>query len=93
MNKELINKIARAIYESGFEEYRIATAKEPRIWEIEHQPWDTLTDKQLCEWERDEYRTMARAALKLMQAEIERLEGELATLEANALKRMEELQP
>ena len=68
MDKDLVEEVAEAIYrhKGGIapEEYEAATGKKQREWQT-GAPWDTSPDE-LCEWERDEYRTQAEAVLKLI---------------------------
>ena len=65
---ELIEKVAKAIYnyEGGLDpdEWEVATGCERKDWKTD-APWDTNPDE-LCEWQRDEYRTQARAVLKVL---------------------------
>lgn len=68
MNKDpRVDKVARAIYESQREEYEEVTGKTHRAWRIEGVEWDRLAEVELCEWERDEYRSMAEAAIKALE--------------------------
>jgi len=57
----IVDKVAEAIYRSGAEDRADQNVPE-RAWRIPEAPWD-LRDDELCEWERDDYRIMARAAI------------------------------
>ena len=63
---ELIDKVAQAIYhnEGGFtdEDFVASFGKLRKLWKTD-APWDT-NPNELCEHERDDYRIMARAAIK-----------------------------
>ena len=55
-----VERAAEAIF---ITKYKLEGADEPdRAWKSE-APWDTDAESTLCEWERDEYRQAARAAL------------------------------
>jgi hypothetical protein len=88
MDEKLVEKVAKAIYlwESGMspKEMEAATGKKKRKWKTD-APWDSQPEVELCEWERDEYRTQAREVIQLVNREddlrstvkevIEHLEG------------------
>lgn len=54
-----VDAVAKAIYEA-FE--RLHANDTPRAWKSD-QPWDSDSGVTLCEWERDEHRELARAAI------------------------------
>jgi hypothetical protein len=68
MDEELIEKVAEIIFRHrggvAPEEYDIIGAKQ-KEWKTD-APWDTNPDE-LCEHERDEYRTQARAVLDYLR--------------------------
>lgn len=63
--EDLRERIAEALYHNdggmSDEEYIKVTGKARRLWKTD-APWDT-DPNELCEWERDEYRQMADAAI------------------------------
>ena len=71
MNKELIEKVAQAIYHvsGGLDDegYVKACGVARKVWKTD-APWDSNPDE-LCEHERDEYRVMARAAIHVILGE------------------------
>lgn len=73
MYEDLIEKVAKAIYHnsSGLtdEEYVKVMGEPRKKWRTD-LPWDK-DDVALCEWQRDEYRQMARAALAVVEEEVE----------------------
>jgi hypothetical protein len=62
---ELIEEVAKAIYHNSNgltdEEYPFIMGEPRKKWRTD-LPWDK-DEVVLCEWQRDEYRQMARAAL------------------------------
>jgi len=64
--KPMVEAVAKAIYEEETSEWKEIYGKIPRIWRIQDTPWDS-NDNELCEHERDDYRMMARAAIKAMR--------------------------
>lgn len=67
MADKLVEQVAQAIYERGTEtpeEYKAITGNDKRLWKTD-APWDT-NPNELAEHERDDYRSMARAALGAM---------------------------
>jgi hypothetical protein len=67
--EELVEKIAETIflYDGGVdpERYEELIGKAKKAWKTD-APWDT-NPNELCEWERDEYRTQAREVLKVLE--------------------------
>lgn len=68
----LTEKVAEAIFhhDGGMtdEDYLLVHGKSRRLWKTE-EAWDTQPEVELCEHERDEYRLMARAAMKVLKRE------------------------
>ena len=65
-NKELIEVVAKAIYDSETEDYEITMEEKRRFWKlIPEVPWDS-DDREISEWERDDYRILAKAAIVAM---------------------------
>jgi hypothetical protein len=62
---EIIEAVAEAIYRhSGGltdDECQVALGHPRKLWKTD-APWDS-NPEELCEWERDEYRMMAEAAI------------------------------
>lgn len=69
---KLIEEMAEELYkfEGGIdpEEYLVVFGREKRRWRIEGVPWDLVPEEELCEHERDEYRTQARVLLEFLEA-------------------------
>jgi hypothetical protein len=61
-----LDTIASAMYAAAPWADPEFTGKPRRAWRIDGVPWDTDSDVQLCEHERDDYRTLARAATNLI---------------------------
>jgi len=60
-SKLMVERVAKAIYE-----YHV-TLGAVRVWRLDEQPpWD-YDPRELTEWERDEYREMARHAITALQ--------------------------
>lgn len=68
---DIVEKVAKSIYATDCS----YLMKEDRAWRIDGLAWDKFSDHELCEWERDEYRTRARVAIDTIFYEIH--EGEL----------------
>lgn len=71
-NKEIIDRCAKALF--NFEEkdkVGVIPNYETRVWRIPELPWDSCPEKELCEWERDEYRTLAKTVLRAYLGEPE----------------------
>lgn len=71
MNKDLVERVAEAIYhvDGGMsdEEYFDATGQKRKLWKTD-APWDSNPDE-LAEHQRDDYRTMAMAAIRAILGE------------------------
>jgi hypothetical protein len=67
---DIVDKVAEAIYrhEGGMtdSDFEQATGRIRRAWQSA-KPGDADPERELCEWERDDYRMMARAAIQAMQ--------------------------
>lgn len=50
----IVERVAKAIFAS--------VEEDEREWET-NAPWDSQPTKELCEWERDDYRAKAKAAI------------------------------
>ena len=65
-----IERVAEAIYRTGGgmddAEYLIVMGATRRVWKTD-KPWDSDPENELCEWERDEYRFQARAAIEALR--------------------------
>ncbi len=65
--KPMIEAVAKAIYDSETEEYQTCMGEKRRIWKLTPEvPWDS-DDREIAEWERDDYRMMAKAAIQTMK--------------------------
>jgi len=68
LEQEQVERVAEAIYHTSGgmtdEDYEAVMCKRRRVWKTD-APWDTNPDE-LAEHERDEYRTMAKAAIAAM---------------------------
>lgn len=62
-----VEAVAQAIYGASWESAGgdLVQGTKRRLWKTD-APWDSQSDKELCEWERDDYRSMARAAIAAM---------------------------
>ena len=71
MNKELVERVAEAIYhvDGGMsdEDYLAETGEKRKLWKTD-APWDS-NPEELAEHERDEYRMMAMAAIRAILGE------------------------
>lgn len=68
MNQQIIDKVAEAIYRhDGMtdEEYEQDQGRPRRAWDSS-SPWDSESGE-LAEWERDEYRVQAEAAIRVLK--------------------------
>lgn len=65
----VVEKVAEAIYRTSGgmtdQDFYRASGRARRVWKTA-QPWDSQPDVELCEWEREEYRLQARAAIRTM---------------------------
>jgi hypothetical protein len=68
----LVELVAEAIYRNSGgltdSEYLDAMGEARREWKTD-KPWDSDPENELCEHERDEYRLMAKAAIKAVIGE------------------------
>lgn len=67
----IVEKVAKALYEAP---YWNEGSEPERAWRIQGLPWDRHADLELCEWEREDYRWMARVAIDTLA--YEKLEDE-----------------
>lgn len=71
-NKELIESVAKAIYDSETVGYERVMEEKCRVWKLTPEvPWDS-DDREIAEWERDDYRIMAKAAILAMNLFMEK---------------------
>ncbi len=68
-DKDVVERVAEAIYrhEGGMDDddYLGEMGKPRRAWKTD-KPWDSDSEHELCEHERDEYREQAKAAIMAM---------------------------
>ena len=79
---EIVERVAEAIYRTSGgmtdEDFVQIHGKARRIWKTD-QPWDSQSDIELCEWERDEYRLQAQAVINVLGHEyVQILQGDLS---------------
>lgn len=63
LDGNLVEQVAETIFlsrVSDAEHEAMGTMR--RLWKTD-RPWDSQPDVELCEWERDDYRSQARAVL------------------------------
>lgn len=65
------DRVAEAIYRASPWNDPGVTGHPQREWRIEGVPWDTDSDVQLCEHERDDYRSMARGVIDYLRTACE----------------------
>ncbi len=71
----MVEAVAKAIYDAETEDYEMAMEETRRVWKLTPEvPWDS-DDREIGEWERDEYRTLAVAAIKTMKQFMEMRQG------------------
>ena len=59
---DIVERVAKAIYASVASDGVVSDV----VWRLPHEPpWDT-DPRELTEWQRDEYRAMAGAAIEAM---------------------------
>ena len=69
----IVEQIAEIIYlhNGGIspDEYFEIVGRTQRLWKTD-KPWDSQPDIELCEWERDEYRTQAQAVIDFIKTKL-----------------------
>jgi hypothetical protein len=63
VSEDFIEMIAEILYDTSV---NILTKEARKEWKSD-APWDSRPDEELCEWERDDYRAMARAAVEAIK--------------------------
>lgn len=71
----MVEAVAKAIHDTETEEYEAAMDEKRRVWKLTPEvPWDS-DDREISEWERDDYRMMAKAAILAMNLFLINKEG------------------